>query len=72
MEQERVEQGLDENGMRERRMAVTPFGEYVQTVAIVRDKDGNPRFDDPDNVPEIILQSLTEKDLEYLNTLRND
>jgi len=55
-------QGLDING--------NPPSE-IRTVAIVRDKDGNPRFDDPDNVPEIVLAALSEQDLEYLHKLRN-
>ncbi len=42
----------------------------VRFVGIVRDKDGNPRFDDPNNVPAEVLAALTQKDLEYLNTLR--
>ena len=43
----------------------------LNLVAIVRDKDGNPRFDDIFNVPAVIMQSLTPQDLEYLNKLRN-
>ena len=43
----------------------------VCLVAIVRDQAGNPKFDDPHNVPEAILQALTPSDLEYLNKLRN-
>lgn len=43
----------------------------LSLVAIVRDKDGNPRFDDPHNVPAVIMQSLTPSDIEYLNKLRN-
>jgi len=43
----------------------------VKLIAIVRDKDGNPKFDDPDNVPPEILAALSPEDIDYLNTLRN-
>lgn len=43
----------------------------VKMVAIVRDKDGNPKFDDPHNVQPEVLKALTPKDLEYLEKLRN-
>lgn len=45
--------------------------EKVNIVMVVRDKDGNPKFDDPHNVPAEVFKSLTEKDLEYLNKLRS-
>ena len=44
--------------------------ELTQTVFIVRDKDGNPKFDDPDNVPQIVLDALSEQDKAYLETLK--
>ena len=43
----------------------------VRLVAIVRDKDGNPKFDDPYNVPAVIIKALTQSDIEHLNKLRN-
>jgi len=43
----------------------------VEMVAIIRDKDGNPRFDDIHNVPDVIIKALTPSDLEYLNKLRS-
>lgn len=43
----------------------------IKLVGIVRDKDGNPRFDDPFNVPADIFKALTPNDIEYLNKLRN-
>lgn len=39
-------------------------------VAIVRDKQGNPKFDDPHNVPQKVIDALTPKDLEYLERLK--
>lgn len=37
---------------------------------VVRDKDGKPKFDDPNSVPQIILDALSPADLEYLEQLR--
>lgn len=45
---------------------------HTVMVAIVRDKDGNPKFDDPDNVPDVVLKALTPKDLDYLEKLREE
>ena len=44
----------------------------TKLIGIIRDKDGNPRFDDPNNVPPEVLAALTPKDIEYLKTLRNE
>ena len=41
-------------------------------VYIVRDKDGNPKFDDPHNVPQELLDALTEQDLQYLEALKQE
>jgi len=46
-------------------------GTFVATF-IVRDKDGKPKFTDPDNVPEKILEHLTDSDKEYLETLKQE
>lgn len=42
----------------------------VRLVAVVRGPDGHPKFDDPHNVPQAILDVLTEDDLAYLETLK--
>lgn len=42
----------------------------VTMVMIVRDGEGNPKFDDPHNVPEEVLAALTLAELDYLNQLR--
>ena len=42
-------------------------------VFIVRDGDtGRPLFDDPNNVPQAILDALSEDDLTYLETLKEE
>lgn len=41
-------------------------------VAIVRDKDGNPKFDDPNNVPQVVFDQLTDADKAYLKTLKQE
>ena len=38
----------------------------IKIVAIVRDKDGNPKVDNFPNCSRDILNALTEKDKEYL------
>ncbi len=42
----------------------------VEVIGIVRDKDGNPKFDDPHNVPEKVLMALSPEDLTYLISLQ--
>lgn len=42
-----------------------PAGKF-KGFALVRDKDGNPKVDDPDNLPPEIYNALTDKDKEYL------
>ncbi|MDH3375366.1 MAG: SDR family oxidoreductase [Gammaproteobacteria bacterium] len=44
----------------------------VHLVALVRDPQGRPKFDDPNNVPQAILDVLTEDDLRYLETLKSE
>lgn len=44
----------------------------VKLVALVRDRDGKPKFDDPNNVPQIIMDMLTAEDKAYLATLQNE
>ena len=44
----------------------------VKLVSVVRDPQGRPRFDDPHNVPQEILDVLTEEDLKYLAALREE
>jgi len=42
----------------------------LKGVFILRDKDGNPKFDDPMNVPMEILEALSVNDLNYLAKLQ--
>jgi hypothetical protein len=44
----------------------------VKMVAIVRDSEGKPKFDDPHNVPQAILDVLTEDDLRHLEKLKQE
>jgi hypothetical protein len=44
----------------------------LKLVALVRDKDGYPKFDNPHNVPQPILDMLTSDDLEYLELLKSE
>ena len=44
-------------------------GTYKGTF-VIRDKNGNPKFDDPSNVPQKILDVLTEDDKKYLDSLK--
>lgn len=44
----------------------------VKLVALVRDKDGKPKFDDPHNVPDVIMDMLTDDDKAYLETLKGN
>lgn len=48
------------------------MSENINTVMIVRDKDGNPKFDDPMNVPDKVMMALSPEDLEYLVTLQRE
>ena len=41
-------------------------------VFVTRDQDGNPKFDDPNAVPQKILDVLSENDKKYLETLKQD
>lgn len=38
--------------------------------AIVRDKDGRPKFDNPHNIPKQILDVLTDDDKAYIEELK--
>lgn len=44
----------------------------TRMVAIVRDKDGKPKFDDPMNVPQEILDVLTPEDFDHLTQLQRE
>ena len=44
----------------------------IRAVAIIRDKYGNPKFDDPLNVPEVVLNALTKADKAYLTQLQRE
>jgi len=39
-------------------------------VYLVRDINGHVKYDDPNNVPQEILNVLTPEDLDYLETLK--
>lgn len=43
----------------------------IKITGIVRDKDGNPRFDDPFNVSPEVYAALGESDRAYLQELKN-
>ena len=38
----------------------------VQMVALIRDKNGKPRIDDPENIPPAIFNLLTQAEKEAL------
>lgn len=40
-------------------------------IAIVRDKNGNVKFDDWNNIPEIFHAALTPADWEYIKERQN-
>jgi len=42
----------------------------LKVVAIIYNKDGQPQFDDFNNIPKEFEPSLTEKDWEYINSRR--
>jgi len=44
----------------------------TQLVGLVRDKDGNVRFDDYANIPDIYHSILTEEDWIYIETKREE
>ena len=44
----------------------------IKGVFILRDKDGKPKFDDPHNVPPLVLAALNEDDLKHLEKLRQN
>lgn len=41
----------------------------IKAFAIVRDKDGNPKVDNPDTLPKEIIDALSEKDKAYLKLM---
>ena len=43
----------------------------IKVVALIRDKDGVPLFEDINNIPEVFWQLLTEKEKEVIKDGRN-
>jgi len=43
----------------------------LKIVAIVRDSDGKPKFDDINNIPDVIWQALEQSEREEIENVRN-
>ena len=43
-----------------------------QIVALVRDKDGNPKFDNWNNIPAALWAMLSDSDIQYILTKRGN
>lgn len=43
----------------------------ISGVVLVRDCDGNPKFDDIDNIPDIVWETLTDKEKEVISNEHN-
>jgi ribosome maturation factor RimP len=44
----------------------------TKLVAVVRDKNGNVKLDDYENIPDEVLQVLTKEDFNYIQTIRGN
>ena len=46
--------------------------ERLKIVALVRNKHGQPQFNDYNDIPEVYHSALTEEDWVYINEMRKD
>jgi hypothetical protein len=44
----------------------------IKAIALVRDKNGNPKIDDPYNIHPSVLNALTQNDINYLYNIHGE